>query len=92
MHADRVIAFARRSDSSVAITVVPRTASRLLRSDHIAFESADWAGTGIALQQSLALTDAFSKTKVEYAETRIAIGNLFQKLPFALLVSPDLAR
>ena len=91
-HAERVIAFARRSESSLAVTVVPRAASRLLRGDHIAFESANWADTAIALQQNQVMVDAFSQTKVEYAETRIAISKLFQELPFALLVSSDLVR
>jgi (1->4)-alpha-D-glucan 1-alpha-D-glucosylmutase len=89
-HADRIIAFARRLKSSVAITVVPRAAARLLQADGTAFESVNWVDTAVALQHEQPLLDAFDQGGRRYAETRIPLAKLFEKLPFALLVTHDL--
>jgi (1->4)-alpha-D-glucan 1-alpha-D-glucosylmutase len=89
-HANRVVAFARRLGSSVAITVVPRAAARMLRVDSISFESANWANTSLALQRDCPLVDAVSGYCVEGADSPVSIATLFDRLPFALLVSPEL--
>jgi (1->4)-alpha-D-glucan 1-alpha-D-glucosylmutase len=89
-HANRVVAFARRLGSSVAITVVPRAAARMLRVDSISFEWANWANTSLALQRDCPLVDAVSGYCVEGADSPVSIATLFDRLPFALLVSPEL--
>lgn len=89
-HAECVIAFARRKGQSIAVTVAPRVASRLLKEAEIAFESSRWGNAAVALQHKTPLVDAFSSRARGYAETRIPLANLFERLPFALLVSSDL--
>jgi (1->4)-alpha-D-glucan 1-alpha-D-glucosylmutase len=90
-HAGRVIAFARRWGGSVAVTVVPRAASRMLRADSIAFDAVSWANTSIALQHKTPLIDALSTSRVANGDELIALAKLLHTLPFALLVTPDLA-
>jgi (1->4)-alpha-D-glucan 1-alpha-D-glucosylmutase len=90
-HADRVIAFERRAGDSAAVVVVPRTASRLLREQSIEFDSARWVNTSVALQQKMQLVEAFGSFEHDGAETLIPTAKLFKRLPFALLVTPDLA-
>ncbi|MGE0038081.1 MAG: malto-oligosyltrehalose synthase [Xanthobacteraceae bacterium] len=90
-HARRIVAFARHARGSIAITVVPRTASRLLQAGTIQFEPAKWGDTAIALQQhKVPLIDAFCSAPYA-ARGRIAVAELFEKRPFALLVSSDIA-
>jgi (1->4)-alpha-D-glucan 1-alpha-D-glucosylmutase len=89
-HTDRVIAFARRVGSAIAITIVPRTASRLLQRG-ITFGSAEWVNTAVTLRPHTALVDVFSGVQVDAAELCTSIAKLFHKLPFALLVSQELA-
>jgi maltooligosyltrehalose synthase len=89
-HAGRVIAFARRLASAIAITIEPRTASRLLRRG-ITFESADWVNTAATLPPHAGLVDVFSGVQIDPLELHVSIAKLFRKLPFALLVSPELA-
>jgi (1->4)-alpha-D-glucan 1-alpha-D-glucosylmutase len=89
-HGGRIVAFARRAGPSIAITIVPRTASRLLQPGCIAFESARWVNTAVALQHDLPLVDVFKAAPIE-AKSSIRIADLLEGLPFALLLSPDLA-
>jgi (1->4)-alpha-D-glucan 1-alpha-D-glucosylmutase len=89
-HGDRIVAFARRLGSSVAVTVVPRTAARILRADSITFEAANWTSTSLALQRDCPLVDAVSDRSLERPDSPASISQLFERLPFALLVSPDL--
>jgi (1->4)-alpha-D-glucan 1-alpha-D-glucosylmutase len=90
-HAGRIVAFARRARGSIAITVVPRTASRLLQAGAIRFEPAKWGDTAIALQQQeMPLIDAFCFAPCA-ANGQFAVAKLFEKQPFALLVSSDIA-
>ena len=89
-HAARVIGFVRRGESSIAVTLVPRIAARLLQGASIAAEPARWADTAFALQHDLPLIDVFSGRTVEAARAPITVGKLFERLPFALLVSLDL--
>jgi malto-oligosyltrehalose synthase len=89
-HAGRVIAFARRLDSAIAITILPRTASRLLRRG-ITFESADWVNTATAFPSHAGLVGVFSGVQIDPLELHVSIAKLFHELPFALLVSQELA-
>jgi malto-oligosyltrehalose synthase len=90
VQADRVIAFARRAGASVAVTIVPRAAARTLRQGSIGLDSAQWANSAVALQQETPLLNAFDPRGESYVETRSSLAKLFEKLPFALLISPDL--
>jgi maltooligosyltrehalose synthase len=90
-HADRVVAFARRLGSSVAVTVVPRAAARMLRGDSIVFESANWINTSLALPRDIPLVDAVSGGSLERPDSAVNIAKLFDRAPFALLASSDLA-
>lgn len=89
-HADRVIAFGRQQDKSVAVTIVPRAASRMLVPGSIAFESVRWVNTAIAMQYEVPLLNAFSPLDLRAQKGTIPLRDAFEKLPFALLVSPDL--
>jgi maltooligosyltrehalose synthase len=89
-HADRVVAFARCLGSSVAIAIVPRAVARMVRADSIVFELANWANTSLALQCDCPLVDAVSGRGLGRADSPISIATLFDPVPFALLVSPDL--
>jgi (1->4)-alpha-D-glucan 1-alpha-D-glucosylmutase len=89
-HAGRVIAFARRAGTTIAVAVVPRTASKLLQRG-IMFESASWVNTAVTLQRNQTLVDVFSALQIDAAEPQIPIAKLFHRLPFALLVSPEIA-
>ena len=90
-HADRVVAFARRLGSSVAVTVVPRAAARILRADSIVFESANWVNTSLALPRDGPLVAAVGDGSLERPDSTVSIAKLFDQVPFALLTSPDLA-
>jgi (1->4)-alpha-D-glucan 1-alpha-D-glucosylmutase len=89
-HADRVVAFARRLGTSVAVTVVPRAAARMLRGDSIVLESANWINTFLALPRDGPLVDAVGGGSLERPDSAVSIAKLFDRAPFALLSSPDL--
>ena len=90
-HAGRAIAFARRVGSSIAISVVPRIASRLLRPHEIVFKSANWVNTAVTLQRNVPLVDVFTGLKIEPDKPDVSLARIFRDLPFALLVCPELA-
>jgi (1->4)-alpha-D-glucan 1-alpha-D-glucosylmutase len=90
-HADQVIAFARRLGPSVAVIVVPRAAARMLPGDSIVFESANWVNTSLALPRDRPLFDPVGGGSLERADSAVSIAKLFDRAPFALLASPDLA-
>jgi len=86
-YADHVVAFARRHNSDVAITIVPRIASRLLRNDDITFKAGAWRNTvviGVDPRARLNVLDGIELT-VERGE--IAVGSLLNQMPAALLSS-----
>ncbi len=85
MFADRIVAFSRRSGSDVAITVVPRAASKLLQEGTIAFAPDAWADTSIALQGITALHNVLDGQAVATSEQKIE--TLLAGWPIALLVS-----
>src|SRR5262249_22014627 len=85
VHAERVVAFMRRGRDGVAITVVPRTAADLLRPGDIVFEREAWKDTTVVLPAPHQLTHAFDGQTVSAAE--VAVGQLFERFPVALLVS-----
>jgi (1->4)-alpha-D-glucan 1-alpha-D-glucosylmutase len=88
-HADRFIAFARRSGPAMVAVVVPRTPAALLRPGEIAFDIDRLVHTHIAVQHGTPLTDLFNPAS-RYADSRLSVVNLFRNLPFAVLVSADI--
>jgi malto-oligosyltrehalose synthase len=92
-YADRVIAFARRSGPDLAIVVVPRAASGLLRNgQEIGFDPHAWKDTVLATRNASPLVNVFDQQKCGFDTATIAVGDLLEWLPFALLASPDIAR
>jgi malto-oligosyltrehalose synthase len=87
--ADRVVAFIRHAGDDVAVTIVPRAASALLREDNIAFVPDAWKDTAVAPPHARTLINAFDRGRCAN-DTAIAIGSLFKRLPVALLISFDL--
>ena len=85
-HADRVIAFARRLGNEMAITVVPRVASRLLETDTIRFAPAAWAATALALDTDATFVDLFSGAKFR-GNAQITVAELFERMPVSLLIA-----
>jgi (1->4)-alpha-D-glucan 1-alpha-D-glucosylmutase len=82
--ADRVIAFARRLGSDVAIAVVPRTPSGLLVQREIGFRSDAWQDTSVTLRGNQTFKNIFDEQGFSHAH--ISVGQLFERLPFALLM------
>ncbi|MBV8837014.1 MAG: hypothetical protein JO000_10765 [Alphaproteobacteria bacterium] len=89
-HAARVIGFTRRIESSLVVTIVPRTAARLLRAGSIRFESATFVNTSFALQHDLPLLEVFTGNALDATNAPTSLANVLDRLPFALLVAPDL--
>jgi maltooligosyltrehalose synthase len=87
--ADHIVAFLRRAGDDVAVTVVPRAASALLRDGNIAFVPDAWKDTAVVPPDVRTLINAFDSERCA-KETEIAIGSLFKRLPVALLISFDL--
>jgi (1->4)-alpha-D-glucan 1-alpha-D-glucosylmutase len=87
--ADRIIAFMRYAGEDIAVTIVPRTASILLREGDIAFMSDAWKDTAVALPDARVLISAFDRERCAN-DTAIAVGPLLERLPVALLTSFDL--
>jgi malto-oligosyltrehalose synthase len=84
-HADRVVAFARRHQSWVLITIVPRIASRLLRNAEIAFKPDAWRDTVVVGVDAQALFNVLEGKELIRQGDDIAIGPLFGQLPVVLL-------
>jgi malto-oligosyltrehalose synthase len=89
-HAHRVVAFERNFEGSTAITIVPRTANRMLQAGSIRFDSALWVNTAVAVQHDKPLFEAFRAQKIMRDKRPISLNNLFEALPVAMLVSGDL--
>jgi maltooligosyltrehalose synthase len=83
--ADSVVAFARRNGDDVAITVVPRIASHLLRPGDIAFESGAWKGTALVDVAAQPLASLFDGQMFD-ANAPITIDSLLGRVPFAVLI------
>jgi (1->4)-alpha-D-glucan 1-alpha-D-glucosylmutase len=92
-YADRVIAFSRRSGPDLAIVAVPRAGSGLLRSEgKIGFDPDAWKDTALATRNANPLFNVFDQQKCQFDTATIPVGALLERLPFALLVSPGIAR
>jgi len=88
--ADRVIAIARKHQGNVAVVVVPRIASSLLRhDDRIVFEANAWRDTAVDGLGREGLTNLFdSRTR---SDSPIHVGGMLEDFPVALLVPSRIA-
>ena len=89
-HADNVVAFARSTDTALAIVIAPRLVQRLLAENR---PLPDWADTEIVLPESLRretyrlVLDDRALT-VPGASPALALAGVLTGQPFALLLSP----
>lgn len=85
--ADRVIAFARRLGGDMLVTIIPRSASQMLRCEEdILFDEAAWKDTSVdtgteTLANRFAGNEAMGKS--------IAVGRALRDFPVVLLISPS---
>ena len=86
-HADRVVAFARRHEADVAVTVVPRVASRLLVDGDIAFEPGAWRDTAVVAVPVQARLNVLVGNELAREGEDIPVAHLFGELPVVLLSS-----
>ena len=87
-HADRVVAFARRLGNEIAVTVVPRIASRLLAPDNIAFVPGAWKDTSLTIDADGSFVDLFHGKKFR-GNAQIAVAGLFELMPISLLIARE---
>jgi maltooligosyltrehalose synthase len=88
--ADRLVAFARRLDSDIAITVVPRFAHALLgENDRITFDSSVWKDTTLSLDgtSQVVWRNIFGDQSTGSTNGEIAATSIFNRCPVALLIA-----
>lgn len=89
--ADHLVAFARRLDSDIAITVVPRLAHALLGDgDRITFDPSAWKDTALMLNGASPVVwrNIFSGGTVRAAKQQIEAKSILNRCPVALLIAP----
>ena len=88
-HAERIVAFARRTDQALAIVIVPRLIAPLLGDDDLPLPPpAAWADTSIELPEGwseAALVDELTGRRHAAAAGGLAITEVLAELPVALL-------
>jgi maltooligosyltrehalose synthase len=88
--ADHIIAFARRQEGAVALTVACRLPARLLgANDGIVIPASAWGATRLSLPPGLAATklcDVIAVDEFVFEEEYAPISRVLSKLPVALLV------
>jgi (1->4)-alpha-D-glucan 1-alpha-D-glucosylmutase len=88
--AAHVVAFARRHDTDIAITAVPRLAHGF-RGDgkRITFEAAAWKGTRLKLDSTWPVVwrNIFNERTISAGEGALDAGAIFASCPVALLVA-----
>jgi maltooligosyltrehalose synthase len=91
---DHVIAFARRHNGAIALTIACRMSVRLLGADDgIAIPASAWGATRLNLPPGLATTklcDAIALDEFVFEEKYAPISQVLGKLPVALLVTREL--
>jgi malto-oligosyltrehalose synthase len=83
--AENVVAFARRFENHLALVVVPRVASVLLRTGAVTFAPDAWKDTVVALPHDGALANALTGQSI--ADGACAVQSLLGPMPVAFLVS-----
>jgi (1->4)-alpha-D-glucan 1-alpha-D-glucosylmutase len=86
--AEHIVAFARQHGSDIAVTVVPRIASSLLRTtNEIAFDAGKWTDTVVVGVPRRARVNVLTGRSVAPADDVIPVSSIFGELPVALLSS-----
>jgi malto-oligosyltrehalose synthase len=88
--ADHLVAFARRHDSDIAITVVPRLPHALLgENDRITFDPSVWEDAALAVDSASAVVwrNIFDDQTIRSANGKIATKSIFSLCPVALLIA-----
>jgi (1->4)-alpha-D-glucan 1-alpha-D-glucosylmutase len=88
--ADRLVAFARRHDSDIAITIVPRLPYALLgQDDRITFDSSAWNDTALAVGTASPIVwcNIFDDQAIHGTNGKVAAKSIFHRCPVALLMA-----
>lgn len=89
-YADHLVAFAREWGTQMAITVVPRLSHKLLRQGSILFQDAIWEDTTLVLERvPQVLVNILDERRSTSGEGRLPAAPLLNRLPVALLVTPE---
>jgi (1->4)-alpha-D-glucan 1-alpha-D-glucosylmutase len=87
-HAERIVAFARQHGSDVAVTIVPRIASRLLRTtNEIAFDAGKWADTIVVGVPAQVRINVLTGKPVAREGDVIPVSSILDEMPLAFLSS-----
>ena len=83
--ADRVVAFLRRHDNDVTLTVVPRLpASLLAAADRLALDGAAWRDTTLRFAARLSLMSVLDPESAPLVGSNAAVRQLLARVPIAL--------
>jgi malto-oligosyltrehalose synthase len=88
--ANHLVAFARRLDSDIAITVVPRLAHELLGAgDRITFDPSAWKDAALTLDHvwPVVWRNIFCGETIRAAQQRIEVKSILGRSPVALLIA-----
>jgi maltooligosyltrehalose synthase len=82
------VAFARQHGSDVAVTIVPRVASRLLRTtNEIAFDAGKWADTIVVGVPAQVRINVLTGKPVAREGDVIPVSSILDEMPLAFLSS-----
>jgi (1->4)-alpha-D-glucan 1-alpha-D-glucosylmutase len=91
--ADRIVAFARRGDDLISVTIACRTMSQyLVPGDALGISKSAWKGTRLRLPDAcvnVRLRDQLTGSGYLFREASIPIDGILGELPFALLIEQD---
>jgi malto-oligosyltrehalose synthase len=83
--ADYVVAFLRRHNDDVTLTVVPRLPTRLLAAaDRLALDASAWRDTTLSFAESFSLKSVLDPEMAPVVERNIALRQLLWRVPIAL--------
>jgi malto-oligosyltrehalose synthase len=88
--ANHLVAFARRLDSGIAITVVPRFPHALLGDDdRITFDPSAWKGSALTLNGAWPVVwcNIFCNGTIRAAKQQIEVKSILNRCPVALLIA-----
>jgi maltooligosyltrehalose synthase len=88
--ANHLVAFARRFDSDIAITVVPRLAHALLSDgDRITFDPSAWKDAALTLNHAWPIVwrNIFCAETIRATQRQIEAKSIFSRCPVALLIA-----
>jgi len=88
-HADRIVAFARRHHSDIAITIVPRLAhDMLVHGAGITFDASAWKDTALKFDNALPRSwrSVFDGQSIDLTSGKLAVADLLNRCPVTLLI------